>query len=63
MAKTSESNYKPREKVRFIPNYGLVYTLDRGLRKQLDDLNEMKGLPAANQLQAYRVNIHRPSLR
>lgn len=44
MAKTGKPGYKHKEKVQFIPNYGLVYILDRGLQKQLDDLNEMKGM-------------------
>ncbi len=44
MVKTGKPGYKHKGKVQFIPNYGLVYILDRELQKQLDDLNEMKGM-------------------
>ena len=38
----SDGEYKIR--VQVVPNYGLVYLPDKGLQKQLDDLNEMKRL-------------------
>ncbi len=42
-----KKNIKPggyKFKVQEVPNYGLVRVLDKGLQKQLDDLNEMKRL-------------------
>ena len=33
---------KYKVQVQVVPNYGLVYLLDRDLRKQLDDLIEMR---------------------
>ena len=35
---------KHRVPVQVIPNYGLVYQLDKDLQKQIEDLNAMKGL-------------------
>jgi hypothetical protein len=42
MKKDIKSDGKYKVKVQVVPNYGLVYLPDRGVQKQLDDLNEMK---------------------
>ena len=44
MADAIKQSYRYNVKVQVVPNYGLVYLLDRGLQKQLDDLNEMKAI-------------------
>jgi len=44
MAGAIRQYYKYKVQVQVVPNYGLVYLLDRDLQKQLDDLNEMKSL-------------------
>jgi len=44
MKKNTRPKYEYRVKVQDIPNYGLIHVLDKGLQKQLDDLNEMKRL-------------------
>ena len=43
--------------VEVISNYGLVYEVDKALKKQLEDLKAMRGLN-----QTYRVNVYRPAL-
>jgi len=42
MKKRTNPKYKYRDKVQDIPNYGFIQVLDKGLQKQLDDLNEMR---------------------
>ena len=44
MKKDIKSDFKYKVKVQVVPNYGLVCLPDKGLQKQLDDLNEMKRL-------------------
>lgn len=44
MRKNTKPKRKARIKVQDVPNYGLIRVLDKGLQKQLDDLNEMKRL-------------------
>ena len=44
MKKYIKPEYRYRVKVQDIPNCGLIQILDKGLQKQLDDLNEMKRL-------------------
>ena len=44
MIKAIEAKDKHRVPVQVVPNYGLVYQLDKDLQKQIEDLNAMKGL-------------------
>lgn len=46
-----------RLQIEVIPNYGLVYKVDKAFEKQLEDLKAMRGLG-----QTYGVNIYRPAL-
>ncbi len=44
MMKAIKPKDKNRVPVQAVPNYGLAFQLDKGLQKQLEDLNAMKGL-------------------
>ncbi len=44
MTRAIESKDKHRVQAQAVPNYGLVYLLDKSLQKQLEDLNAMRRL-------------------
>jgi len=44
MTRAIESKDKHRVPAQAVPNYGLVYPLDKSLQKQLEDLNAMRRL-------------------